>query len=95
MAVDASKLRGRFGTPPADALPQVVDAPSDEEPVPMREPVILPPKARKRGEPRSPMTVRITDGVQDRLWRSANALGKSQQEITEEALEAYLKKKGF
>lgn len=51
---------------------------------------IRPRKASGRGEPRSPVTTRITYGLQDRLFRAATVLGKTQQQIIEEALDAYL-----
>ena len=53
---------------------------------------LVPRKARTRGEPRSPITTRLTYSQQDRLFRAATLTGKTQQTIIEEALEAYLKK---
>jgi hypothetical protein len=53
---------------------------------------LMPRKARSRGEPRSPITTRLTYSQQDRLFRAATLTGKTQQMIIEEALEGYLKK---
>ena len=52
---------------------------------------IRPRKASGRGEPRSPVTTRITYGLQDRLFRAATVLGKTQQQIIEDALDGYLR----
>ena len=59
------------------------------------QPMLIPPKARHRGEPRSPVTTRLTHSIQDRLFRASLTLGKPQQAIIEEALEAYLRKNKF
>ena len=56
---------------------------------------IVPRKARERGEPRSPVTTRLTYSVQDRLFRAATILGQSQQALIEEAIDDLLRKNGL
>lgn len=53
-------------------------------------PKILPRKARARGEPKSPVTTRLTYSLQDRLFRAATVLGLSQQALIEEAIDEAL-----
>lgn len=56
---------------------------------------LVPRKAQSRGEPRSPVTTRLTYGLQDRLFAAATQLGQTQQQIIEDALDAYLARHGL
>lgn len=53
---------------------------------------LMPRKARTRGEPRSPITTRLTFSMQDRLFRASTLTGRTQQALIEDALDALLKK---
>jgi hypothetical protein len=82
------------GTTPTATVSQFSsDAPESlaASSVPNSAAAIVPRKARERGEPRSPVTTRITYGLQDRLFRAATILGKSQQALIEEAIDNLLK----
>ncbi len=59
---------------------------------PMR---LVPRKAQTRGEPRSPVTTRLTYTLQDRLFAAATQLGQTQQQIVEDALDAHLSRYGI
>ena len=78
--------------PPAAEQTQTV---SPLAPAPTPSAAFAPRKAKERGEPRSPVTTRLTYGLQDRLFRAATMLGKSQQSLIEEALDAMLRNNGL
>jgi hypothetical protein len=56
---------------------------------------LVPRKAQARGEPRSPVTTRLTYTIQDRLFAAATQLGQTQQGIIEGAIDEYLARHGL
>lgn len=81
-------VQHRPETPPQLEQPTVVAEDLDSPGV--IAPNILPRKARARGEPKSPVTTRLTYSLQDRLFRAATVLGLSQQALIEEAIDEAL-----
>lgn len=90
----ASRAGAGEGTPTSapDLAPRDPEPPARQVPDTPPQPVLVPRKARNRGEPRSPVTTRLTYSLQDRLFHASTVTGKSQQTIIEEALDAFLKK---